>query len=357
MSHHNRILIVDDHPANVTLLEDILGDDYPLATAASGEEALATAAVFRPSLVLLDIMMPGLNGYETCRRMRANPDLCHTKIIMVSAKAMVSERLQGYEAGADDYITKPFDEDELLAKVRVYLRLKSVEEVNQLKSDLLVLLSHETRTPLNGIMPPLKHLMSNEDLEAGERRMFLEMAYHSSERLQHLLERVIALSAMKSGQWQFRFASADLGEVVRDAVCTVAAQAATRQVQIEQILPEAAITMLDQEQLRRVIIAILENAIQFSPLEGRVCVRVARDADRFCTTVTDAGDGIEPDFLPRIFEEFSQPDVAHHSAGQGLSLALARQVVLAHNGTIEVTSTKGLGTTLTVWLPVVDPCQ
>jgi signal transduction histidine kinase len=105
-----------------------------------------------------------------------------------------------------------------------------------------------------------------------------------------------------------------------------------------------------------VLIAILENAIQFSPPEGHVCVRVTRDADRFCMTVTDAGDGIAPDFLPRLFEEFAQPDVTHHSAGQGLSLALARQIVLAHHGTIEVTSTKGLGTTLTVRLPVIAPC-
>src|SRR2546425_9104352 len=132
MLRNTRILIVDDHPTNIAVLEEILGEPYTLKTAACGEEALVMALDFQPALILLDIMMPGIGGYETCRRLRAHPTLRHAKIIMVSARALVSQRLQGYEAGADDYITKPFDGDELVAKVRVYPRLKSLEEVKQL---------------------------------------------------------------------------------------------------------------------------------------------------------------------------------------------------------------------------------
>src|SRR6266446_3181029 len=130
----HRILLVDDQPTNIVILQEILGDAYVLAIAASGEEALAMASDFHPALILLDIMMPGIGGYETCRRLRAHPTLRHAKIIMVSARALLSERLQGYDAGADDYITKPFDEEELMAKVRVYLRLRSLEEVEQFTS-------------------------------------------------------------------------------------------------------------------------------------------------------------------------------------------------------------------------------
>jgi len=158
MHRQTHILIVDDHPTNVAVLEEILGEHYTLKTASCGEEALAIAPDFQPALILLDIMMPGIGGYETCRQLRAHPTLRHTKIIMVSARALVSERLQGYEAGAHDYITKPFDEEELMAKVRVYLRLTSLEEVEQLTSNVLALLSHETRTPLNGMLPPLQML-------------------------------------------------------------------------------------------------------------------------------------------------------------------------------------------------------
>ena len=120
-----RILIVDDEPLNVTILTTLLSDDYALDVAASGEEALSKAASFDPHLILLDLMMPGIDGYETCRRMRADASLRHMKIILVSARAMHDEQQAGYEAGADDYITKPFDCDDLEAKIRQELQGQS----------------------------------------------------------------------------------------------------------------------------------------------------------------------------------------------------------------------------------------
>ncbi|MDH3602969.1 MAG: response regulator [Candidatus Tectomicrobia bacterium] len=122
MQEQKRILIVDDYPMNIEIMEIALAKDYQLAMASSGEDALATATDFQPDLILLDVMMPGMDGYETCRRMRATPALCQIKIVMVSAKAMAEERAQGFEAGADDYITKPFAKKELLAKVYDYLQ-------------------------------------------------------------------------------------------------------------------------------------------------------------------------------------------------------------------------------------------
>jgi signal transduction histidine kinase len=350
----NKILLVDDNPTNIAILEEILGEEYDLASTSTGEASLEIAPAFQPDLILLDIMMPGINGYETCRRIRANTTLRHTKIIMVSAKAMLSERLQGYEAGADDYITKPFEEDELLAKVRVYMRLKSVEEVHQLKSDLLTLLSHETRTPLNGILAPVQILLADKTMEDAERTMLLDMVQQSAKRLQCLLQKVVTLSTMKAKQWDFQYVSADLCAVVRHAVYTVAAHASERDVTIEQRLPDHATTRLDPEQMETVLKAILENAIRFSPLAGRVVVEVLCD-DACCrVTVTDQGTGIDTDFLPHVFEEFAHTDIAHHTAGHGLSLAIAQQIVLAHNGTISAESIQGGGTTFTVRLPAVE---
>src|SRR5712691_2859157 len=273
----SRILIVDDHPINIAILEELLGETYQLAVATSGEEALDIAVAFHPALILLDIMMPGINGYETCRRLRAIPALSTCKIIMVSAKAMVSERLHGYEAGADDYVTKPFDAQEFLAKVRVYLQLKSIEEVDQLKSNVLALLNHEMRTPLHGIIAPLQLLATEGDMAAEERQMLLEMASASAARLQRLCEKVVTLSAMHSGQWNVQLATVDLREVVHNAVGAMAAEAAGRRVTIAHDLPEATITRCDLQQMREVVITLLENAIRFSPVEGQVSVQVARD--------------------------------------------------------------------------------
>ncbi len=348
MQSHNRILIVDDNSTNVALLEDLLSDDYSVATAASGEEALALALDFCPALILLDIMMPGINGYETCQRIRSDPILRNVKIIMVSAKAMVSERLKGYESGADDYITKPFDEEELLAKVRVYLRLKHIEELDQLKSDMLSLLSHEVRTPLNGILPTLEMLLLEEDMNAEERREWFEMMQQSVKRLLSLFDKAMTLCAMQAGIYDFQLEPDDLCSVVRDAVCAVTSRASACHMQIDQVLPDAAAILLDRARMRDVVTAMLDNAIRFSPAEVHVVVEVSHDDDRFCLTVTDQGTGIDPEVLPHVFEEFTQADIRHHTEGQGLSLAIARQIVLAHNGTIEAESIEGSGTSFTV---------
>ncbi len=119
-----RILIVDDSETNVEVLQELLEDEYELATAATGEECLERMKTFGPDLVLLDVMMPGIDGCETCRQVKSAPGGELTQVILVSAKAATNERLEGYEAGADDYIVKPFDHDELLAKVKVQFRLR-----------------------------------------------------------------------------------------------------------------------------------------------------------------------------------------------------------------------------------------
>lgn len=352
MTQHNRILIVDDQPRNVALLEDILGDDYPLATASSGEEALIQAQSFRPALILLDIMMPGIDGYETCRQLRTMPTLRHTKIVMVSAKAMASERVNGYEAGADDYITKPFNLGELEAKVRVYLRLKSLEELDQLKSDVLDLLSHETATPLNGILGPLQYIQETVEMDA-EQKECLDMIYASATRLQTLYSKVCTLSAMRAGNQTFTDELVNVADLVQAAIAASASHAPTQTVRFELTCPDEVITRLDWAHMQDVITALLHNAIRVSPPAGQVTIQVWLEEEHFYLTVTDQGPGIDPDFLPQVFEPFAQADISHHSKGQGLSLAIAQQVVEAHAGTIRVESVLGVGATFEVRVPVV----
>jgi len=118
----HKILIVDDDDLNVEIIEEILDDDFEFRSASNGTEALEIAAFFLPDLILLDIMMPDIDGYEVCRQIRNNQKLSLTKIILLSAKQLVSDRLDGYRSGADDYISKPFDPEELIAKINVFLR-------------------------------------------------------------------------------------------------------------------------------------------------------------------------------------------------------------------------------------------
>jgi len=131
MQAKKRVLAVDDNEFNIEIIKELLDDEYNLKTATTGEKALEVAVDFRPDIILLDIMLPGMDGYEVCQQIRANPALRHTRIIMVSAKAMTSERIEGYEAGANVYIAKPFDGDELLTKIRKELHLAALEKVEE----------------------------------------------------------------------------------------------------------------------------------------------------------------------------------------------------------------------------------
>jgi len=358
MQPRNKILAVDDNVIDIITIEKLLGENYDLKTATTGEDALEIAADFKPDIILLDNMMPVLDGGQVCRQIRADSGLRHTKIIMVSGKSRVSERIEAYQAGADDYITKPFNEDELLAKIRVYLRLKSVEEVDQFKTNVLTLLSHEARTPLNSLIGPAEMLMSGEDeIDADEQKLLIELVHSAARRLHRFFENVMLLSSLKSGKWQFNPEPADLCDIVHEAVCEVATKAAERKIKIEEKFEACPTVCLDKQQIKRVVTAILDNAIRFSPPGWRVDICVWRHNADVCLSVTDWGLGIDPDYLPYIFEELSDPDIDHHSQGQGLSMAIARQIVQRHNGMIVAESTKGSGTTFTVQLPLTVPSE
>jgi two-component system, sensor histidine kinase and response regulator len=351
MPASSRILIVDDQPILVAILQKFLGGQYVVRTATCGEQALALAPDFAPALILLDIMMPGMDGYETCRHLRAHPTLRHTKILMLSAAASVTERLRGYAAGADDYLTKPVDEEELLAKVRVYLRLKSVEEVDRLTSELLALLSHEVRTPLNAILAPVDLLLAEPTMAAADRTMLLTLLQHSAQRLLRLFARISKLSQLKAGEWDFTWTTTDLCDVVRDAVAASTPAADARGVHLAPTLPAAVTVRLDRLQLGEVLTTVLDNAIRYSPAPGRVVVTVETADTRVRLRVRDRGPGLDPAVQPYVFEPLAQPALRASPDGPGFSLAIAQEIILAHHGTLRLDSTPRSGTTVTLWLP------
>lgn len=131
MQEKRKILAVDDNSINLAVIEELLGSQYNLMTVSTGIEAIKTAHEFQPDLIILDIMLHGMNGYEVCQEIRKSSSIMHTKIIIVSAKAMDSDRLKGYQIGADDYLTKPFDGEELLAKVSANLHPEPIEAISE----------------------------------------------------------------------------------------------------------------------------------------------------------------------------------------------------------------------------------
>lgn len=348
-----KLLLVDDNQGNLDLLVAILEGSYELRTATSGEEALAIAPAFGPDIVLLDIMMPGMNGYETCRRLRQHPQLFGVKVLLVSAKTTMAEKLEGYKAGADDYIVKPFDDDELCAKIRVFARLKSVEEIDKTKSAIFMLLDHETRTPLNGVLGPLQLLSEAPDLCGPEQAEMVGIALRSAERLADLLDKALLFVSLRSRHHCIRPERCDLAELLAQSMAEAEAAAREKDLKlVSETRPNLRLT-IEPALMKRVVAAILDNAIRHSHAGGTVVLRTRADDNTATIEICDQGPGIAEDARKHLFDAFYSADALAPSQGHRLSLALAREIVARHRGRIEAGSTPGGGATFAIHLPRV----
>ncbi|MBF0451069.1 MAG: response regulator [Candidatus Magnetomorum sp.] len=348
-SNKFKVLIIDDDPLNLEILEEILSEKYTVHTESSGEDAIRVLPEFNPDLLLLDIMMPGIDGYEVCRRIRSMNRYSMLKIILVSGKAMLDERLEGYEAGADDYITKPFVDEELEAKVRVFLRLKRSEEIDQIKGDLLRVFSHETRTPLNGILLSTE-LLRSDDSMGDEAKAYIQVIEDSGRRLLEFVKKTTLLCDIKNGLTLEKNINS-LDAYLQMAIKAVRKDAKARNIKIQSNSVDVQMTA-DWRMLVKVFIFVIENAVKFSPPDGQVVIKTTV-LDTSCEIrITDQGKGIEPEWMDKIFNEFAVRDVMHHQKGLGLSLAISKYLVEMHNGTIHAESEKSSKTSFIIRLPI-----
>lgn len=344
-----KILIVDDDPAILKVLANILEEHYRLKFCSSGEEALRVITKFHPDIVLLDIMMSGLSGYEVCKTIRENKSLCYTKIIFLTGMVDIEERLKGYEVGGDEYITKPFDYAELIAKIQVFLQLKRTEEVDKIKSDLLTLFTHETRTPLNGIMYSANMLIEEESLDP-EYKEFASMILDSSERLLNFMKKSAFLCNLKSGielKESKEAISLHLKTIINDLELFAKKNHNTVEIDVKNDVEINADWML----LQKVFYYIIHNAIKFSIPNGIINTSIDLLDGNAIISISDKGKGIQPEWVDKIFDEFAILDVMHHQVGQGLSLAICKNIIDLHDGEIQVENNQDIGTTFKIILP------
>ncbi len=337
------ILAVDDDAINIDVYELLFANDYDLRTARSGEEALEVAARVRPDLILLDVMMPGLTGYEVCARLREDDQLRFCKVLLVSAKASRAERIAGYEAGADDYVTKPFCHDELVAKVRVFLKLKSVEQLDQLKTGVLGVLSHETRTPLQHILGAAELMRASaDDIDADAVEELCGLIIGGAERLERLMGRGLLLTEFRNGDVELDSKPFDAVALIARAVDKHREAAKRKDIEIRLVTPPQMMIEGDEAYFAILPDALIDNAIKFQREGEPVTVQLTETDDHLVElSVVDNGEGIDPNFVPHIFDGLIVEDVRHHSSGPALSLALCSAITEAFGGEIEVTSEPG----------------
>ncbi len=342
---------MDDHPINREILRIILEELYELREAATGEEAIEVAEEFSPDLILLDVMMPGIDGYETCRRLRRLESSKHSKIVMVSAKAMASDRVLGYDSGADDYVTKPFIEDELLAKVRVYMQLGRAVEVRKLKTDVLELLSHEFCTPLTHIKAPVELLLNGQASSPEDQKLMLEMIAAGADRIEVLVHKIVTLCSLLSGQLKLELERTSLVDLLRVSLDEMHRKHHGRKISVKADFPTEAIVMAAPFWLQYALNAVLDNAGRHSPVDSTVSVQLRAETDRFVVEITDQGGGIPREHIDYIFEPFACREIETHTEGIGLSLAITQLLIREHGGDIGIESPLGCGTMVRVVLP------
>ena len=355
--HRGDILIVDDTLANLRLLTDMLREQgFKVRGAPNGSIALNAVRSNRPDLVLLDINMPGMDGYEVCRQLKADRQTCNVPIIFLSALDEVLDKVRAFEVGGIDYITKPFQLEEVLVRIETHLKLKQLQEqlqqakevaerarneadrANRAKSAFLANMSHEIRTPMNAILGYAQILGSDSALSAMQRQA-VRTIETSGDHLLSLINDVLDLSRIEAGREELLLADFDLRAVVQtlDDMFELHCEQKNLNWKVDADLPPLWVHG-DEKKLSQVLINLLGNAVKFTEA-GEVVLKVsARPEHRYSFEVIDTGPGIPLDRQEAIFEPFQQDERGRQKGGTGLGLAIARQHAGLMGGRLEVES-------------------
>lgn len=355
MKKNIKVLIVDDESQNVRIMKELLSfhPQYECKEAKSGEEALDVLKTYFPEIILLDVMMPGIDGYEVCRRIRDQYEHKFSKIIMVSGMSMINDRLKGYEAGADDYLTKPYVEEELVAKLEVYSKLNRIEEVDNLKTIALNILSHETKTPLNGILLG-SELLREVDGLPGKANLYVDLIRESGLKIKELVEKISRYYYIKDGI-EKTISVNSLCTVIDDVVQLLNTNNEENQVYVKCDCDKDIKFAADWDLLKEAFGYVFDNSRKNSPKHGLITVTCRINNDDIFIRIADQGSGVEPSLTNRVFDGLFSADLFHHRKGTGLGLAIAKEVIEEHGGRITCRNRTDCGTVFEISLK--DQCQ
>lgn len=359
-----RVLVVDDDPKNRRLLNDLLrARGHEVVEAPSGEEALRQVSETPPDVVLLDIMMPGMDGIEMCRRIKDNPATSHIPVLLVTALSERSDRIRGIEAGANDFLTKPIDTRDVVLRVRNAVHLhhlhnrlqqscEQLRNMEKLRDNLMHLIVHDMKTPITTIAGYLELLFLEGKNLSETLQEYVEAARSATQRLLRMATTLLDLSRLEENKMPLAIRPCDVKGAARKAFEEVGILAREKAIRFE-FPAESFMAECDAELLGRVFTNLFENAIKFVPSGGLVRMALREDRGWVRVEVRDNGPGIPAEHHARIFEKFGQVELrkAGKMYSAGLGLAFCKLAVEAHGGGIGVESEVGRGSTFWFTLP------
>jgi CheY-like chemotaxis protein len=378
-----RVLLVEDDPELPEILASLLAHDgLDLDCAATAAEALRKIQDRQPDLILLDLGLPDMDGLALLHQLKAAPPTQSLPVVVVTAWNNPQDKLRGFEAGASDYVTKPFEATELRARIRAVLRTKrlqdeltranrelaaareAAEQSARAKAEFLANMSHEIRTPMNGVIAMCGLL--RETPLTPEQRTYVETIHSSGEALLSLINQILDFSKIEAGKLELEQLPFNLRQCVEEALDVLAARAAEKKLELTYLMDDGMPEMFigDINRIRQVLVNLLSNAVKFTHVgEVVLTVRMLSDPQKppraeaplwLHFAVRDTGIGIPPERLPRLFKSFSQVDAstARQYGGTGLGLAISRSLVEAMGGRIWVESAVQKGSTFHFTLPL-----
>jgi two-component system sensor histidine kinase/response regulator len=362
-----RILVVDDDRLNVRILSNILkSEGYTLADADSGERALEVYESFHPDLVLLDVMMPGMNGFETCRALRQRHGGETAPVIFITAKSESDDVVEGLSAGGVDYLPKPFRAKEALARIRTHLHIRLLSEqqkslvdqlskANAAKNRFLGMAAHDLRNPLasirglaeflrDGVVGPL----SSEQID------LIKTIHEASQGMLDLVNELLDVATIESGELKLSLESHNLTELIEKNVYHANIEAAKKRTKIVFAAPgRATLLPIDAGKINQVIANLLSNALKYSPAGSTITVELHHGKGTWAFSVKDQGPGIPENERDKLFKDFGRLSVKTTGGEKstGLGLAICRKIVDAHQGTITAENLPKRGCEFRVTLP------
>ncbi len=357
MDERPSILVVDDEPNNFDVIETLFTEeDYQLSYASSGKKALDRLEMLHPDVILLDVMMPDIDGIEVCRRIRANPHYHSTPIIMVTALTAKEDLARCLAVGADDFISKPVNGVELRARVRSMLRIKrqydELQTLLTIRDDMVKMIVHDLRNPLSSILLSSEMLLlPNSTPESQIKRV--NRIIVAGQSLQSLVDSLLIMAKLESGNIVLNLGETDLSALCKSAIDDLYEGAAHKGIQLSTKLPEATVRAnIDKSIFRRVIDNLLSNAIKFSHKNSQVVLQVDCLEDQgIQIQVTDTGQGISENLRQQIFEKYEVGTLIKGVPQIGLGLAFCKMAVEAHGGAIAITDNHPQGSIFTIFLP------